>query len=254
VCVVLGNFDRQPGVSAALLASLEPRHEESLKQGKDEVALMHILCRLLHVHKENWLPTESHDMPKTVEALGAALSQHYTQTKEVPLNEEYVATLKQGWYTVEGKAVRCTADVKEKKTELLFDSSDSISPMAPLDLDSEFMIKVDGRKSPVGSVAQEFRDAGVKLPKGVPDWKGDLFGTPRDAAQNQTKRKTTGDKPDESQATPSSAFASKESTMLSQALRKKLQMVPGHALVSSPQPQKTSNNASSSGGSKSPGA
>lgn len=215
---------RQPGLAAEALKRLVPDQVEVLTKDLDDISLEHILCRMLGVERSAFLPTETHVMPNTVDALLAALSQHFQEQGHPEVTAEIIQILRKGWYEVNDKKITCTSDPKAEKTEVKFDSADSVALLNPLDLNTGVKLLIDGRTILVGSVAAEFAANGVTLPKGEPAWVGSLFATKKVEEKNKKeKRKQCGDKPDEA-VTPTSAFASKGSVMLSEALRKKLNM------------------------------
>lgn len=127
-----------------------------------------------------------------------------------------------GYYEVDGKDIICLVDEKEDKTRLSFDYADAIEIVNPNDVETVVKVTIGERVTTVDSIHVEFRGAGVNLPTGEVEWTGSLFGERKPERTPDAKRKSSPSPP----AAKSSMlpFASKESLLLGQALRKKLKV------------------------------
>ena len=177
------------------------------------------VARLLNARLKSDLPTTTHDIPSTQSALITALSQHYTGTGGL-VGEKTIANLKAGYFKAEGTTVTCNLDQGEPKHKLEFEHADEISIANTLDCMSLCSVTTGGRAMKIDTLWQEFHSAGVNLPCQEVDWKGDML---RDTKiESVTPRKRKADSPVPAQASANLAFASKESQMLGDALRRKL--------------------------------
>jgi hypothetical protein len=163
----------------------------------------------------------THEVEATLESLTAALSQHYTATGGL-VGPKTLENLRKGYYTKEagdGKSVTCVLDSQEDKTELKFDYADVLNIVEPLDVNTLLVVTSAGREMKMDSLAQEFRDAGVELPRLEVEWKGELFGGKKVVS---TPEKRKSEDSDFSAAPDTNVFASKSSQMMGDALRRKL--------------------------------
>ena len=178
------------------------------------------MCRLVKVRKETLLPSATHDVEHTVEALIAALSQHYQIIGKLPTDLRSLDALLKGYFRLmaEEKNIVCSLDTAEEKTELEFEYAGKFEIVNCMDIDTEVRVTTKGRVTTVDSMAQEFGDAGVSLPPRVADWQGALFGEKK-AERTPQKRKA-----EDSASSPSSCnwFASKSTVLVGEALRRKV--------------------------------
>ena len=201
----------------------------------------HYVARLLNARLRSDLPTTTHDIPCTQVALITALSQHYNETAGL-VGEKAIANLKAGYFKAEGTTVTCNLDQGEPKHKLEFEYADEISITNTLDCMSLCTVTTSGRAMKIDSLWQELHNAGVSLPYQEVDWKGDMLRDTKIETTSVTPRKLKADSPVPAQASASSAFASKESQMLGDALGRKLAPKP------SPTKKGDGNSASSSNG------
>ena len=89
-----------------------------------------------------------------------------------------------------------------------------------MDIGTAVHVKTMGRTTTIDSVAQEFGDAGVLIPPLVVEWKGALFGVRRPDKTPEKRPRTAGNI--EATGSASSAFASKSSMLVGEALRRKV--------------------------------
>ena len=75
------------------------------------------VCRLVKVRKETLVPSATHDVEHTVEALIAALSQHYQIIGKLPTDLRSLDALLKGYFrlTAEEKKIVCSLDTAEEK-------------------------------------------------------------------------------------------------------------------------------------------
>ena len=206
---------------------LEPQlfdNEEAKKADVDTQVFW--LCRMLKCLRTSQLPTVTHEIPRTVEGLGAALSQHYVATGGL-VGQKTLANLKAGYYVKDETNLNivCTEDTKENKTKITLEHCSEVGILNPLDVETELRVVTGGHQMKIDTMAAEFRTAGVALPELEVDWQGALFGTKK-APVNSTPQKrkaSTADSPSSGgQNADPSAFASKSGVMLGEALRRKM--------------------------------
>ena len=157
-----------------LLHHLEPAlfPEEPAQDAWFKGQELDLLCFALRVHQEAFLPTETHEMHTTVEALSAVINQQYRAIlapfSQVLANEP--ESLLQGYFPLVGKTVTCVVDTAAQKTVVDFDYAESIRVEKPLSVETNVIITVGGRESRVNSLASEFANAGVLLPTRDVHW------------------------------------------------------------------------------------
>jgi hypothetical protein len=208
-----------PGACLRILQIVEPEIFQG--EGLEEIPepeLNYFLCRLVGAQMGTFLPTQTHDVPATVEALAAALSQHYIASGGL-VGPKTLENLRKGYYVEDGKVITCVLDSAEPKTQLKFEYAEEVTIAQPLDVLSLLTVKTGGRELKIDSMAQEFLSAGVPLPELEVEWKGELFGEKKNDSP-QKKRKSVGSNGNDS--LPASAFASASSQRLGEALRRKL--------------------------------
>ena len=213
---------RQPKLSEEILAKFEPTiFTDEAVDGVSEEQLMYIVCRLLRVRKDTLLPTTSHPVESTVPALIAALSQHYLNNGQLPEGTTLEELLKGYFEVIEGeKKIVCLVDTKETNTEIQFEYADEVEIVNVLDIGTAVHVITRGRTTTIESVAQEFGDAGVLIPPLVVEWQGDLFGERKPDKTPEKRPRTSGNM--EAAGSTSSAFASKSSVLVGEALRRKV--------------------------------
>ena len=218
---------RQKTVVNFLLHHLEPElfPEEPAGNAWSKGKELDLLCFALEVHKEAFLPTETHDMDTTIAALSAVINQQHRAIgapfAQVPANEP--ERLLEGYFPVSGKTITCALDTKADKTVVGFDYAESIRVEKPLSVETDVIITVGGRESKVNSLAAEFTNAGVKLPTREVKWLDKQLQLKEaiEATPTPVKRQRLSAVSDGSPGEASSSQAS--SNHLSAALRKRLQ-------------------------------
>jgi len=124
-----------------------------------------------------------------------------------------------------GKNIVCTIDTKAQKIKVVVDHFDQVVIKNCLDVDTDVRTVSNGISMNLGSIAKMFEDDVVKLPTVEVEWKGELFGVkkPEPAALTPSKRKgAPADTSPTSGGADLSAFASRGTVMLSEALRRKM--------------------------------
>jgi hypothetical protein len=217
-----------PDVVHQVLRTLEPSlfDNEATKQ-IDGMTLVFYVCRLLDCKANTILPCFTHEVEPTVQALLAALSQHYQATGGLPAPKT-LENLNAGYYCKDetGKSIVCTIDTKEQKTKIVLDHVNEIDIENCLDVDTDVRVVTNGIAMQLGSIKSVFEGEGVNLPTLGVEWKGELFGAKKPEPPARTPPKRKGAPADTSPASGSadpSAFASTGTVLLSEALRRKVQ-------------------------------
>ena len=219
---VFGTYMRQPGTSQKILHACEPDIfvEEEMKKESEETLVLWV-CRLVGCQKGSDLPTVTHTIDPTVDALIAAISQHYANKKVASGGKPVtLKDVKDGYFAVDeaAKAITCALDNKAAKTKLTFEYADEIEVVNALDVGTMVRVKAGGRVTMVDTLAQEFVDNGVALPPREVAWHGDMFVV-RTAEVKAPKQSPSAK---EAVSPTRHAFASKANVMLGDALRRKL--------------------------------
>ena len=177
----------------------------------------------MHVLKASLLPTETHEVEPTVEALGAALSQHYCAIGG-PVGPKTLQNLQDGYYFKDStnKNIVCTHDTNEEKIKITLEHCDEVGILNPLDVATEVQVVTNGTTMKIDSISQEFRNAGVNLPNLVVEWQGALFGTKKTVRTPEKRKVSVSSPTGQKIGADPNAFASKSTVMLSEALRKKM--------------------------------
>jgi hypothetical protein len=211
------------------LAALEP----SIFTGNDDEANADeanilYLCRLLKVQKGTLLPHVTHEIEPTVEAFSSAFCQHYAAIGGL-VGPKTMANMELGlWVKGEGgKTITYTEDTKEEKTSVDFGQCDAVNIVNPLDPLTEVECVTGGRTLKTEALWKDFFQAeGIKFPTLEVEWQGALFGAKKPMSTPTKKRKTPSRSPPSSGGTDPNAFASKQSVMVQDALRKKMKKEP----------------------------
>jgi hypothetical protein len=237
VCVCAGKLliksnARQSGVAFQILQNLEESvFTEEVKEEVSEQEAMFMVCRAIHGRKDSLLPTVTHDIEATVESLISAISQHYKESG-FPLRGKTLAELKKGYFEANdsgGKVVTTILDTTvdgeggadsqvQGKVALNFEYADeAVKIENPLDVTTRVTVKVGGRATSIDSLAQEFQDRGIDMPKTEVDWKGELAEKKKVPATPVKKGKSGT--PDKNEKASSSSTSAKP---LSQAIMRRL--------------------------------
>lgn len=213
------------------MVGLAPSIFENEEAGVDEIDeddLNWYLCRLVGVLRQSLLPTQTHDIEATHSGLLAALSQHFTINGGLP-DGLTLDDLKKGYYAhlENGKDIICLLDDKTgaQRTKMSLNHCDRVEIANVLDAETEIRCTTHGTVMKIDSMGSTFREEGLPIPTLEVDWKGALFGTPKAKATPTKKRplKETSSPGDASgSCTSPTVFSSKNSVMLSDALRRRV--------------------------------
>ena len=212
-----------------VLQALEPAifNDDSDTRLFSHEDLCYYVARLVGAQMKSELPTTTHDIPMTHEALITALSQHYKETGGGLIGDKTIENVKAGYFKTEGTKVFYCSDKGVAKKKLEFPRADQINIEEPLDCMSQCVVKTGGRDMTI-NLAEEFGKAGLSFPKLTVDWKGDMMKYAAKRGQTVTspearKRLSDGQikSSRESQASGASADpAFKECQRLEAALRR----------------------------------
>ena len=155
-----------PDAVHKVLRTLEPGlfdNEETKKI--DGMKLVFYVCRLLGCKPNTMLPCFTHAVEPTVDALVAALSQHYQATEGLPAPKT-LENLDAGYYCVDhtGKNIVCLIDTKAQSTKVVLDHFDQVIIKNCLDVDTDVSTVSNGISMQLGSIARMFENDDVKLP------------------------------------------------------------------------------------------
>ena len=181
-----------------------------------------ILCFALRKHRNHSLPTQLYVIPDTVEALGEAFAEHYTNIgKPLSVPVQSMGQIFIGYFRLneETKKVTCTLDTREEKAEIDFSYSDKLAIHNCFEWDSKVTITLKGREMESDSLMDDFAALGVEFPDET--WKGGFTEAPlpEPAAKKAKTEPLTGGI--SASSTPKKGGGS-TNAVLSDALRKRL--------------------------------
>lgn len=224
-------YTRQPGVVDHLLREIEPKMfwTEEPDDAWYKECKLDLLCFGLRVPPQAALPTETHEMDKSVQSLTAAISQHYANIgKPLSTPEKSPEKLLMGYFEVDEKKITCILDQKVQKTVVDLSYAQDLRIANPMRHDSDVIITVGGRESNVNSLHAEFANDGVAMPSVAVQWLSDcLQGKEKEEAPTPAKKSrlssgssagTTIDLAEAAAPRP----AERRRAVLSSALRKRL--------------------------------
>lgn len=221
-------MSRQPGIAIKVLTALEPTlFPEERRYTKDDPRPSHwydgyevdILCMAARTRRDSLLPHVTHVMDDTLEALTAAISQHYVKIGQ-PLRGLNSDQILEGYFDIiDGKEVTCRLDTKTEKSKIDFKYATDIVLQNPMRMDTVVEATVQGRAIVVQNLEGDFEADGVHFPPEKVAWQGDLFATEVEAAAAPEKKTPVKRK---SKAAAEEAARKVGSTQVSEALRRRL--------------------------------
>ena len=199
------------------------------------------IALLVGARMKSDLSATMHNIPSTHEAkaLIAALRHHCNETG-CSTGEETIDTMKAGYFKKAVTMVTCNLDQGEPKNKLESENADEVSMKNTLDCMSFCVATTGGREMKIDT----FGWSSIMQSCHFHNWKWtgreDMFKDTKLGSETPKKIKADSS-PGSAQASASAAFASKESQMLGDALRRKLAPKP------SPTKKGDGNSASSNG-------
>ena len=187
---------------------------------------MFIVCRAVNARKDSFLPTQTLNIEHTVEALISAISQQYKEL-DFPIRGKTLQVLLKGYFEVGGDGGKTVTSPHQviapgsanQKVQVGFEYAEQpVVIVNPLDVTTIVKVFAGGRETTVDTLAQEFEDAGVEMPKLEIDWKGDMGAKKREfVTPTKKKKETTPDK--KKSAAPTSALSAAIKRRLSPAAK-----------------------------------
>lgn len=213
---------RQSNLVETLLFELEPTkfpdpRDVEAPWYKAEAEGIEILAFALRKTQNSECPFIKHEVDQTVEDLIAALSQHYNHIGK-PLQHLTRAEILAGYWSKNGKKIKCTLDTRETPHESDLSYAEEVIIENPLQMATDVLITINGRESKIVDMYTDFAAGGVEFPTQDSPWhitcaeKAVPESSPR-------KRKLPECSPTKKQP----------HTQLSQALRKKVNEMTGPA-------------------------
>ena len=171
---------------------------------------MDILAFALRKWGDSDLPLITHEVEMTIEALTAAISQHYTEIGK-PLHNLTQEKILEGYWNVRNKIVTCTLDTSEEPHKADFAYGQEVTIDNPLQIDTAVTIKISGRKSKIEDIYTDYEAAGIDFPEKASKWV--IKVAEKAAGETPQKRPKTGEHSPSNQ---------KNTSQLSEALRRKV--------------------------------
>ena len=171
---------RQVGVLDYLLHCLEPDmlFVEMLENAWCEGLKLEVLCFALRIHKTVALPVLEGEAADSIPDVATALSQHYNNIGK-PLSQPEKLTpeiIKKGYFHINtDKKITCILDDTEDKTQIDFSNADQLMLHDLLGHETALTMVINGRKTKVESLYEEFESESVVFPSRNPEWQSEMI-------------------------------------------------------------------------------